>query len=726
MTHLQLELATRLQEGRLVKVNPKRSSLVCSPIGIVPKPRSTKQRTIHHLSHPCKPRPHQLPSVNDGISPSFTSIQYGSLVPLLAFVQTNQGCRLWKSDLTDAFRHVVTTLDDARLLGFSFDGRHYMETGLTFGGRSSPWLFNLFAEALHWVLQSTTHHPVKHYLDDFFGAVPVASDPCQPLHSLTIACSALGLRLAPQKTFWDTTKLKILGIEVDTVQQCIGITLERRQHILDAITMLLAWRSAHLINWQRIAGLLQFVSQVVPHGRAYLQRLYDASKTAHRHPFSLRRISRPAAAELRWWQTTLRAWPGHSLLQPSPLVVEHNWTDASKRGYGAHQGLMQSPSAALSREAPRRHRAKDIRFLEALAVLEALRAFSIRWTDPRLVVLHIDNTNVKFGLHTGRSHDPLTETILPTLSYCTPPPLPHHLRGAPKAFVTATGCSALVATYICLKHELDALRSWHVDLGFSLDAFSHGCFERVVCGIKCTHGLRPAASKLPITLPLLWALLEQLQHSTSLGAWDRQVVAVAFSISFACFLRCGEVTWDHASPTQLLVHSITWHEDYAILLLPASKTDPFRLGTPLVVPKVGGLECPYVALCLLCPPVRRPNAPLFGLLTATSHLPDRSSYSTFAQPCLNSASTPPNTPGTPFAEERLRGRLCKALTPKPSSSSAGGTQIAIDNMLTVLLPSAAQWWPPPSIQPGKAHSSLLVLPGETPSSNLAEPLAPLQ
>ncbi|SPC66157.1 uncharacterized protein UHOD_12025 [Ustilago sp. UG-2017b] len=162
------------------------------------------------------------------------------------------------------------------------------------------------------------------------------------------------------------------------------------------------------------------------------------------------------------------------------------------------------------------------------------------------------------------------------------------------------------------------------------------------------------------------------------------------------------------------------------LLASCAATDPFRLGTPLVVPKVRGLECPYVALCLLCPPVRRPNAPLFGLLTATSHLPDRSSYSTFAQPCLNSASTPPNTPGTPFAEERLHGWLCKALTPKPSSSSAGGTQIAIDNILTVLLPSATQWWPPPSIQPGKAHSSLLVLPGKTPSSNLAEPLAPLQ
>ena len=167
--------------------------------------------------------------------------------------------------------------------------------------------------------------------------------------------------------------------------------------------------------------------------------------------------------------------------------------------------------------------------------------------------------------------------------------------------------------YHSVKHELDALRSWHVDLGLSLDGFSQGRLERAVRGIKRSLGLRPATSKLPITLPLLRAILEALPRSSSLSAWDRQVVAAAFAISFACFLRCGEVTWDAANPTSLLVGSITWHAAYAILLLPASKTDPFRLGAPLVVPRVGGIKCPYAALRLICPPERHASVPLFGL-----------------------------------------------------------------------------------------------------------------
>ncbi|CDR99972.1 hypothetical protein [Sporisorium scitamineum] len=42
------------------------------------------------------------------------------------------------------------------------------------------------------------------------------------------------------------------------------------------------------------------------------------------------------------------------------------------------------------------------------------------------------------------------------------------------------------------------------------------------------------------------------------------------------------------SPAQLFISSITWYDDYAILLLPASKTDPFRLGMLLVIPKYAG------------------------------------------------------------------------------------------------------------------------------------------
>ncbi|CCF54111.1 hypothetical protein NDA11_001428 [Ustilago hordei] len=154
--HIHSKVMLQVKEGQLLEVDPQQLCLVCSPVGTVPKLHSTRLWTIHHLSHPCLPCPHQLLSVNDGIATHFTTICYASLTAVLEFVQNNQGCCLWKSDLTDVFQHVVITLDDACLLGFTFNSWFYMEMGITFGGQSSPWIFNLFAEALHWILQSMT------------------------------------------------------------------------------------------------------------------------------------------------------------------------------------------------------------------------------------------------------------------------------------------------------------------------------------------------------------------------------------------------------------------------------------------------------------------------------------------------------------------------------------------------------------------------------------------
>ncbi|KAJ1031995.1 hypothetical protein NDA13_002371 [Ustilago tritici] len=102
-------------------------------------------------------------------------IWYEGLQDLLAFVSQNPGCLLWKGDLEDAFRHVMTAKRNTHLLGFSYDGIHYCENALTFGGSSSLWLFNLVAEFLHWLVVAClpANWPINHYLDDTFGAVPV-------------------------------------------------------------------------------------------------------------------------------------------------------------------------------------------------------------------------------------------------------------------------------------------------------------------------------------------------------------------------------------------------------------------------------------------------------------------------------------------------------------------------------------------------------------------------
>ncbi|SYW78117.1 uncharacterized protein UBRO2_02309 [Ustilago bromivora] len=169
-----------------------------------------------------------LPSINASISLGFIRIQYEGLQDLLVFVSQNPGCLLWKGDLEDAFQHIMTAEHNTHLLGFSYDSICYHENTLTFRGSSSPWLFNLFAEFLHWLVAAClpTDWPVNHYLDATFGAIPVSHTmhALLPIHTLALAANALGLWLSPKKTFGTSTKLKVLGVKIDTVAQTVGIT----------------------------------------------------------------------------------------------------------------------------------------------------------------------------------------------------------------------------------------------------------------------------------------------------------------------------------------------------------------------------------------------------------------------------------------------------------------------------------------------------------------------
>nr|QBH67617.1 hypothetical protein UEMT_2083 [Ustilago esculenta] len=672
LEHLRREISSRVSEGRLRPVvSPDAAQLVCSPVGVVPKPHSNKLRTIYHLSHPRLPGT-RLPSVNSHIDTALVAIKYDTLDAIMDYIREHPGALLWKADLEDAFRHVVVAKSDARLMGIQFEGAFYQECTLAFGGRSSPFLFNLFAEFLHWLaafaqqsisaLQPPSnpqpYSAITHYLDDFFGAADAGTNTNIPIAALSLAASALGFRLSRKKTVWNTTRL------------------------------------------EKIARLLQFVTRVVPQGRTFLHRLYDAVKARYKTPLE-RRISSATRTELSWWVNTLSSWDGVSLLQPSPLLIEHIWTDASKRSIGAHLGTMRQPIAVLSQEVSRWHRNKDIRFLEALAVLEALRLFSPLWSGPRWVVVHVDNENIKHGLRKGSIRDPATQTILraiftlclqrhidllplrvsseenilaDTLSHrrfhfieqhyptafslikfkgakaaesgapsCQPPSKPQHaslpwptsfsgtaspstpaLAPEQYAQISSTTESQLIKwvanqhtkgnSYSTVRRDLAVLKSWHIDIGAPTPAFNTERLARVVWGFKRVAGDPLPTAKLPITLPLLRKLVRALP-SICTSPHDRHMFRAAFCLAFACFLRAGELTGGAEDPSaQLTVGSVSFATDHshATITLPASKTDPFRRGAKLTAPAVRTSTCTVSALEVIC--AGRPTgAPLFTL-----------------------------------------------------------------------------------------------------------------
>jgi hypothetical protein len=141
------KLISDLALRRVVSRTPS-FPFISSPLGLVPKGDGGLRR-IHHLSHP------QGSSVNAYIPESAGSIKYISITDIYkAIISAGRHCVIVKKDIKDAFRNIPIAPNNQWLMGFSWNGQHYSETCLPFGLSTAPAIFNLFAEAFHWILES--------------------------------------------------------------------------------------------------------------------------------------------------------------------------------------------------------------------------------------------------------------------------------------------------------------------------------------------------------------------------------------------------------------------------------------------------------------------------------------------------------------------------------------------------------------------------------------------
>lgn len=383
---------------------PPLPSFRCSPIGVVSRKRNpNKLRLINHLSWP------RGTSVNDGIPDSEAAIHYDTFERAVEdMISSGVGSLMAKLDLRDAFRHIPIRADDWRHMGLFWDDKFYYCIVLTFGLRSAPYIFNLFAEALHWIIARHIPAHLRHYLDDFL----LIFRPQSEAHISTAAVewvmglgSALGLQFQESKTVWPSTTLEFLGLELDSVAMEARLPADKLVYLQDLLTDWASRRRASLQQIQELAGFLQFTSQVIPVSRSFLRRIFDFM-SKFRTPFELKHIPSGVRADLNWWRTFSRAWNGVRLLQPSRHSVDV-YTDASgTKGIGGIFGLQWYASRV-----PRRYRERDIHFKEAFAILQAILRWGDEWTDLH-VKFFCDNQNVVSWLTSGTSRSPQSMAVV--------------------------------------------------------------------------------------------------------------------------------------------------------------------------------------------------------------------------------------------------------------------------------------------------------------------------
>jgi hypothetical protein len=373
--------------------SPPLASFRCSPLGSVTRKRNPdKRRLINHLSWP------RGLSVNDGIPDSEASISYDMFECAVEdLIRSGPGSLMAKLDLKEAFRHIPIRPEDWHHMGFSWRRKFYYCIVLTFGLRSAPYIFNLFSEALHWIIQRHIPARLRHYLDDFFLLFAPHSNSRVAHHAVEWVMGLgrnLGLCFQDSKTEWPTTTIEFLGLELDSISMEACLPADKLTYLKELLSLWSAKRSASLREVQELSGFLQFASQVIPRSRPFIRRIIDFSMKFN-GPFQRLHIPSSARADLRWWTIFSSPWNGIRVLTDQRDAIDV-YTDASgSKGLGGY-----SDRSWFSARVPRRFRARDIQFKEIAAILHAILCWGDAWHG-RHVNLHCDNQAVVAWLSSG-------------------------------------------------------------------------------------------------------------------------------------------------------------------------------------------------------------------------------------------------------------------------------------------------------------------------------------
>jgi hypothetical protein len=162
------------------------------------------------------------------------------------------------------------------LLGFCWRDQYYTEKCLPFGLRTAPFLFNMFAEAFHWILLASStpawRLQIVHYLDDFVSILPAQTDPSPVSCQYTEIASFLGLQDNAKKAATGTL-VECLGIEIDTTTMTARLPASK---IVKGTYLVENARANGYLTQratEKLTGFLSFCTTVIPFGRTFIARL---------------------------------------------------------------------------------------------------------------------------------------------------------------------------------------------------------------------------------------------------------------------------------------------------------------------------------------------------------------------------------------------------------------------------------------------------------------------
>ena len=260
---------------------PPFEHFVQSPIGLVPKDKGKKTRLIFHLSYPKNGN-----SVNSGIPQDKCSVKYPDFEEAVKLcLQEGLECKIGKSDMSSAFRHVPMAKDQWWLLVMKAShpktGKiyYFVDKCLPFGSSISCAIFQDVSDAIAWIVAYKAKKPNVNYLDDYLFTAALKELCDKQIDIFLQICNDINFPVAMEKTFWGEETMIFLGMLLDSRRQLICIPLDKLVKASNWVEYFINKKNkkATVLEFQKLCGILNFLCRCIVPGRAFLRRLYMAT-----------------------------------------------------------------------------------------------------------------------------------------------------------------------------------------------------------------------------------------------------------------------------------------------------------------------------------------------------------------------------------------------------------------------------------------------------------------
>ena len=243
-----------------------------SPFLTREKPGSDTRRTIIDLSWP------KLHSVNDGVlNNEYLGTEFQLHYPSIddfvkRVVQLGPACKLFKIDISRAFRHLRIDPGDIDLLGLKHKGQFFVDLSLPSGFRLGSIFFQKISDSIRYIMKNKGYPHLLNYIDDLcYCDLPSKID--SAFQCLLELLQDLGLDISSKKLTPPSTKVVCLGILFDTEAKTISIPQDKLQIIMDTCSSWTGRTSYSKTELQSLLGSLLYISKCVRPARYFLNRM---------------------------------------------------------------------------------------------------------------------------------------------------------------------------------------------------------------------------------------------------------------------------------------------------------------------------------------------------------------------------------------------------------------------------------------------------------------------